>query len=281
MGGNMEVKVVNLRSNTFSHDFTDSIISTGFAVITHHGIDHGLIKEAQAVWRSFFNQKRSYKDQFVNVTDSNMGFVGFGNEKAVGAQVEDIKEFFHWKPGQQIPSEVAFITQKLYSLLEGDLAGQLLHALNYNESIPMDFVEACRNSDSSVLRALYYPALQDIKVEPGAIRAAAHEDIDFLSLLVAASAPGLQVRDNEGNWHDVPFEENSITVNVGDQLQLASNGLFKSTTHRVINPDSSSADRISIPLFLHANSDTMLAPGITAQQYLHQRLNEIYKEGYK
>jgi len=273
----MQVKICNLRSNDFNQDFVDSLINTGFAVVTHHGIDFGLIKDTQEAWRKFFNQNRGYKEQFVNAQDPNMGFKGFGSEKALGATKVDLKEFFHWKPGQQIPEEVHNLTARLFSLLEGDVAGKLLHALNSNgPATNMNYSKVCRNSDNTILRALYYPALDSIKQEPGSIRASAHEDINFLTLLVAASAPGLQVMDSKGNWHDVPFEDNSIIVNVGDMLQLASNKVFKSTTHRVINPDSSCADRISIPFFLHANSDTMLVPGFTAKQYLEQRLNEIY-----
>jgi isopenicillin N synthase-like dioxygenase len=93
---------------------------------------------------------------------------------------------------------------------------------------------------------------------------------------VAASAPGLQVMDLRGRWHDVPHEENSIAVNIGDMLQLASDGLFKSTTHRVINPSDDTSDRISMPLFIHPHAMTPLAPGITAGQFLQERINEIY-----
>jgi isopenicillin N synthase-like dioxygenase len=277
----MDVKVISLRSKDFDYDFMESIISTGFAVVKNFGVDLGLIRDTQAGWKEFFNKNRSYKDQFVNSKDSNLGFTGFGGEKAVGAQVADIKEFFHYKPGVQLPDEVSVLTQKLYSLLEGDVSGRLLHTLNRNESIPVDFVEVCRNSNNTLMRAIYYPSLDSIKQEPGAVRAAAHEDINILTLLVAASAPGLEVQDNVGRWHSVPFEENSLIVNAGDMLQLASGGRFKSTTHRVVNPDNSNSDRLSIPLFVHANGDTILVPGITAQQYLDERLNAIYQKGYK
>jgi isopenicillin N synthase-like dioxygenase len=257
------------------------MIRTGFAVITHHGIDFGLIRETQAAWKTFFNKNRSYKEQFVNPTDPNMGFTGFGGEKAVGAEKPDLKEWFHWRPGQQIPEEVAALTKRLYSFLEGDIAGQLLNALSNGNADLYNIAKTCNNSDNTVLRALYYPALDSIKQEPGSVRAAAHQDINFITILVAASAPGLQVQDNQGEWNDVPFEENSLIVNVGNMLELASNGAFKSTTHRVINPDNSSADRLSLPLFVHPNSDAMITPGVTAQQYLDQRLNTIYQRGYK
>lgn len=276
----MDVQVCSLRDSDFDIKFRQSLTETGFAVVTHHGVDYSLIRNTQEAWREFFQMGNLYQRQFINPLDSNMGFKGFGQEKAIGASVADLKLFYHWKPGQVIPNEVSALTQKLYSLLEGDVAGRLLHALNQNESISTDFVESCRNGDNTVLRALYYPALDDIEREPESVRAAAHQDINFLTLLVAASAPGLEVQNNNGDWYKVPFEENSLIVNVGDMLELASGGLYKSTTHRVVNPDNSRADRLSIPLFIHPHGNTLLAPGVTAQQFLNERLNTIYSGGY-
>lgn len=276
----MNVKVCNLRSKEFNKDFIDSIINTGFAVVTHHGIDFGLIKDTQKVWKEFFNNKRSYKSLYVNESDPNMGYTGFGGEKAIGASTPDLKEFYHFKPGQILPPEVTSHTEKLFYLLEQDLAGKILKVLD--SVVPgANYSKACSGSNNTVFRALYYPALNDIEVNPGAVRGSAHQDINFITLLVAASSPGLQVMDNEGNWHAVPHEENSIVVNIGDMLQLASGRLFKSTTHRVINPDSEGVDRISMPIFIHPHGDTMLTPGFTAQEYLTQRLNAIYTKGYK
>jgi isopenicillin N synthase-like dioxygenase len=271
----MNVNVCNIRDNDFNEKFLDSVMNTGFAVITHHGIDFGLIKETQAAWKEFFNKKSMYKAEFVNPIDPNMGFKGFGSEKAVGSNIADLKEFYHFRPGQKLPKETAAVTEKLFNLLNGHLSGQILQVLD--SVVPgTTYKKACEESDNTILRTLYYPALKDIKVEPGAVRGSAHEDINFITLLVAASSSGLQVLDKEGNWHNVPFEENSVVVNIGDQLQLASNRLFKSTTHRVVNSDDSSTDRISMPLFVHPRGSTMLAPGITAQQYLNERIAQIY-----
>lgn len=271
----MQVKVCNFRDNSFNENFVNSVVNTGFAVITHHGIDHGLIKEAQDVWRTFFNQPQEYKDTFINYQDSNMGYTRRFGEQAVGAPKPDLKEFMHWKLGQMLPTEATVVSMKLFLLLE-DLSGQVLHVLDRVNNT--NYAKACQGSDNTVFRALYYPALNDLDREEGQVRSAPHEDINFITLLVAASASGLQVKDNAGEWHAVPHEENSITCNIGDMLQLASNRFFKSTTHRVVNPSSSATDRISMPLFIHPYSDTMLSPGFTAQQYLDQRLGEIYKK---
>jgi isopenicillin N synthase-like dioxygenase len=263
----MNVKVCNFRSNEFASDFKNSVRDTGFAVVTHHGIDHELIKRSQHTWRQFFLSEQEYKNEYASQEDGNQGYKGMKTEKAVGAKVADLKEFYHWRPGKTLPPQQFVETNKLFSQLE-DVGLQLLDVL--------DWKACCDGSDNTILRTLYYPALKDCTVEPGSVRAAAHEDINFITLLVAASAPGLQVLDAKGVWHDVPHEENSIVVNIGDMLQLASNGLYRSTTHRVINPTDSRSDRISMPMFIHPHSDTLLADGFTAGQFLAERIAEIY-----
>jgi isopenicillin N synthase-like dioxygenase len=275
----MEVKVCNFRDPDFNAKFIGSLLNTGFAVITHHGVDHGLIKDTQSIWKQFFKANQDYKDSFVNPEDSNMGYKGMGGEKGVGATKPDLKEFYHWKPGERIPMELAALTSRMFGVLEGDIAPRLLKAITGIGST-INYEEVCRGSDNTIIRSLYYPAMKDIEVQEGAVRSSAHEDINFITLLVAASAPGLQVLDKNGKWHPVPHEENSIVVNVGDMLQRASDGMLKSTTHRVTNPADSSLDRISMPLFVHPHGSTLLVPGVTAQQFLNERLNAIYKTGY-
>lgn len=276
----MKVEVCNLRSLNFEKTLLNSIINTGFVVITHHGIDFELIKDTQQSWREFFKKTQAFKNMFVNQIDSNMGYKSFGTETAVGSNIADLKEFFHWKPDQQIPDFACGWTARLFYQLN-DVGGQILSVLG--DRAGKNYRSECENSNNTILRTLYYPALSDIyrdhtHVEKGAVRAAAHEDINHITLLVAASAPGLQVLDRNGEWHNVPHEENSIVVNIGDMLQLESGGLYKSTTHRVINPTDNDSDRISMPLFIHPHSDTMLAPGITAGQYLAERIEQIYKK---
>lgn len=273
----MEVKVANLRSNDFEKDLIDSVLNTGFVVVTHHGISDELIRNAQQGWREFFLEDPLLKNLFRNTKDENMGYKGMRTEKAVGATKPDLKEFFHWKPGQSMPSTVWQSTLYLFHQLE-DVAGKILRVIddeNKRQGEYTNYADDCYQSDNTILRTLYYPAM-DFDSDPGAVRAAAHEDINHITLLVAASAPGLQVMDKANKWHDVPHEENSIVVNIGDMLQLASKGKYQSTTHRVINPTNGREDRISMPLFVHPHSHTLLAPGKTAGQFLEERINEIY-----
>lgn len=273
----MEVKVTNLRSNDFEKDLIRSIADTGFVVVTHHGISDMLIRDAQQGWREFFLREQIFKNIFINEKDGNMGYKGMRTEKAVGADKPDLKEFFHWKPGQSMPRDVWQNTTYLFHQLE-DVAGKILKVVddeNRRQGEYTHYSDDCYQSDNTILRTLYYPAM-DFSADPGAVRAAAHEDINYITLLVAASAPGLQVMDKSGKWHDVPHEENSIVVNIGDMMQLASGGKYKSTTHRVVNPENNGQDRISMPLFIHPHSHTMLAPGVTAGQFLQERIAEIY-----
>lgn len=273
----MEVKVCNLRSDGFDRDFIESVMNTGFAVITHHGIDEGLIRDSQKNWREFFLKEQMFKNLFINGNDPNMGYKGMRTETAVGAKKADLKEYFHWKPGQFMPQDVWQETLRMFHQLE-DVSQRILAVIdkqNRKDGEYTNYADDCYQSDNTILRTLYYPAM-DFGSDPGAVRAAAHEDINHITLLVAASSPGLQVQDKAGNWYDVPHEENSIAVNIGDMMQLASGGKYKSTTHRVVNPDDNNQDRISMPLFVHPHSHTILAPGKTAGQYLAERIAQIH-----
>lgn len=269
----MKVGVCNIRSEDFEQKLLESVINTGFVVITHHGIDHGLIKDNQQTWKEFFKKEQLFKNLFINGNNSNMGYKGLGTETAVGSKVPDLKEFFHWKPGEEMPEAVTNSTRKMFYQLE-DLGMQILSVLE--KQTRANYVWDCNESSNTIIRTLYYPALKNLHATEGAVRAAAHEDINHITLLVAASAPGLQVKDLRGNWHDVPHEDNSIVVNIGDMLALQSNGLYKSTSHRVINPPNETSDRVSMPLFIHPHAHTILAPGYTAGQFLKERIEKIY-----
>jgi len=269
----MKVGICNLKSADFEENLLKSVINTGFVVITHHDIDPILIKDAQQTWRTFFKREQIYKNLFVNGNNTNMGYKGLGTETAVGSKIADLKEFFHWHPGEDIPGDVFGPTVKMFVQLE-TLGMQILSILE--KPMHSNYVLECNESPNTLLRTLYYPALKTLGGPSEGVRAAAHEDINHITLLVAATAPGLQVKDLRGNWHDVPHEDNSIVVNIGDMLALQSNGLYKSTTHRVVNPPDETSDRISMPLFIHPHGSVQLVPGYTAGQFLKERIDLIY-----
>lgn len=273
----MKVKVCDLSSNNFEKDLMDSILKTGFVVLTNHGISEELIRETQKGWRDFYLQEQVIKNFFINIKGTDLGYKPMKTETAVGAKKPDLKEFYHCRPESTIPGQAADSTRAMFSKLE-DIGSRILRIIdgyNAKEGNVTQYEKDCRLSTNTILRTIYYPAM-DFASEPDAVRAAAHEDINYITLLVAASAPGLQVLDKEGQWHDVPHEENSIVMNIGDMMQLHSKGKYKSTTHRVINPDNSKSDRISMPLFVHPHGETRLSPEKTAQQYLEERIAEIY-----
>ncbi len=126
------------------------------------------------------------------------------------------------------------------------------------------------------MRILHYPPLTE-HYEHDAIRAAPHEDINLITLLPAATTPGLEVKDLQGNWHAVTCDAGNIVVNVGDMLQLCTDFYYRSTTHRVVNPAGKDklTSRYSMPLFLHPRPEVALTQERTADEYLRERLREI------
>lgn len=271
----MNVQVCDMQSENFAKELMQSLQNTGFAVLTNHGIPFELIRRNQDLWRQFFKSPDSVKDWYVNVEDGNLGYKKIGSETAVGSKVPDVKAFFHYQPYSDIPPYLIEDVVDMYYDLE-NVGFQILSILDDQKYVNWSFKEACQGSNNTILRALYYPPMSEVDYVPGAVRAAAHEDINFITLLVAATSSGLEVKDAQGNWHAVPHEDNSIVVNVSDMMQLATGGRLKSTTHRVVNPANANVDRISLPLFLHPHSEVMLTPEVKAQDYLNERIAQIY-----
>jgi isopenicillin N synthase-like dioxygenase len=140
----------------------------------------------------------------------------------------------------------------------------------------MPLSQMIEGTSRTLLRILHYPPLRGD--EPAdAVRAAAHEDINMITVLPASNEPGLQVRDLEGNWHDVPCDPGSVAINAGDMLDYVTNGYYPSTTHRVNNPVGEAAKRarISTPLFLHPADDVLIAENKTAFEFLRDRIKQI------
>jgi isopenicillin N synthase-like dioxygenase len=167
----------------------------------------------------------------------------------------------------QVLQELAI---ELLQWIENDLPAGVASRLS------MPLCDMINESTNTLFRVLHYPPL-DATVEKEAVRAAPHEDINLITLLPAATAPGLQVLDRQGQWHDVSCDPGSIVVNVGDMLQMCTEEYYRSTTHRVVNPanENENTSRYSMPLFLHPRKDVKLSPTITALEYLQQRLREI------
>ena len=273
-----EIKVIDLNSKNAEKDFYESFKNTGFAVIKNHNLAERTLDDMYKHWSEFFysNDKHYYKF----TEKSQDGYFPFRSENAKDSDIKDLKEFFHVYPKTKLPENVSLVTRKVYKDLV-DLGGILLKWIEKQtpNKIKSKFSESLtrmiETSDNNLLRVLHYPPLEK-DIETGAIRAAAHEDINLITLLVAGSQPGLEAQDKSGVWHKVPVDKGMITVNVGDMLQMASDGFYPSTSHRVVNPDSdSNVSRFSMPMFLHPRKDVLLKDNVSADDYLQERLKQI------
>lgn len=274
----MKVLNVDYTSGTASELFCLSLKETGFAVLNNHPISTSLIEQTYQEWRDFFYSNR--KHDFLFDREAQDGYFPYRSENAKGWKVSDLKEFYHVYPWGRIPSEIRNVSLQLFNDLN-HLSTELLQwvenwlpdAVAQQLSIPLR--DMIVDSPKTLLRVLHYPPLQN-EEEEGAVRAAPHEDINLITLLPAATAPGLEVLDTRGKWHSVSCDPGNIVVNVGDMLQMCTQFYYKSTTHRVINPrESENGSRFSMPLFLHPRGDVQLSTNYTALEYLHERLREI------
>jgi isopenicillin N synthase-like dioxygenase len=277
----------------------------GFVAVKNHGIPAELIADLYKYVQQFFSLPSDRKKKFENPELAGQrGYTSFGKEHAKGSDAPDLKEFFQY--GQVIPEDHQLKSEYPDNVIVDDIPGfnetffkayrafeksgkSLLRAialyLDLEENYFDDFVE----EGNSIVRAIHYPPITS---EPkSAIRAEQHEDINLITLLVGASADGLQILTKNNEWIGVTSLPDQIVVNVGDMLQRLTNNKLKSTTHRVVNPPRElwHTSRFSIPFFLHPKSAMSLAAlescvdethekvyeDITAGEYLDERLREI------
>lgn len=273
-----KIRTVSYTGATAPAEFTRSLRETGFAVLTDHPIGPERIREAYEAWGRFFASDEKYK--YAASPESQAGFFPFRSENAKGAKAKDLKEFYHVYPDGPVPPELSALTRRLYA----DLVAIGTALLKWVQAEAPDEVRArfseplptmLAGSKQNLLRILHYPPV-DEPPEPGAVRAAAHGDINLVTVLLAGSAPGLEARDTAGNWHAVPCDPGMIAINCGDMLEMASGGYYPSTVHRVVNPEKTDTGaRFSMPMFLHPRPEVVLKPGTTADDFLQERLREI------
>lgn len=276
----MTLTAVDYTSATAKEDFVRSLHETGFGVLKNHPISKNLVSNIYTDWQTFFDSTE--KDNFQYNKDKQDGyFPPSVSETAKGSTKKDIKEYYHYYPWGQCPTQhKALLTQ--YYQESNKLASELLTWVeqctpeNVASLYSQPLSSMIESSDQTLLRVLHYPPLNGDE-ELGAIRAGAHEDINLLTILPSANEPGLQVKAKDGSWMDVPCDFGTLIVNIGDMLQEASGGYFPSTSHRVINPDGAdkTKSRISLPLFLHPKPEVVLSERHTAGTYLHERLVEL------
>jgi len=261
-------------------EFVESLRTTGFGVLRNHPIPQSLVDTIYREWAAFFASDEKHAWRYHR--DTQDGYYGRAEaETAKNHARQDIKEYFHYYPWGQCPEALRPNLDRYYREAH-ELAATLLSWVEAHspEEVAAGYSEPLSSmiegSEQTLLRILHYPPLRSDE-EEGAVRAAAHEDINLLTILPAASVTGLQVLGADGEWIDVPCDFENVIINIGDMLQEASNGYFPSTKHRVINPEGEARDvgRMSLPLFLHPRPEVVLSKRHTAESYLNERLKEL------
>jgi len=281
----MQLPIVDFQSPTAPQDFCKSLHETGFGVLRNHPLDQALVEGIYAEWLAFF--KTEAKHQYGQDPVKLDGYFSpTVSETAKNHTHKDLKEFFHIYPWGRYPAEVSDAARR-YHAAGSALAATLLGWVEDNSPADvkarysMPLPRMIEGSDHTLLRVLHYPPLRGDE-EPGAVRAAAHGDINLLTILPAATEPGLQVLGKDNAWHDVPCDFGLLIVNIGDMLEEASGKYYPSTVHRVLNPTGESArkSRISLPLFLHPRREVVLSERYTVESYFNERMEELRGKKY-
>jgi len=292
----------------FSDEIGKAFNETGFVTITNHGLSKQLIDKLYEQVKTLFtlpeDTKLKYEDPELA---GQRGYTGKSKETAKGFKTPDLKEF--WQIGQFVSDDSPLkeiypdniivdeltdfnsITEEVYKKLE--LAGtHLLRAIAVYLNLPENYFDDKVHDGNSILRTLhYFPITDPDSIPEDAVRAGAHEDINLITLLIGASADGLELLTRDDEWFPVTAFGEDLVVNVGDMLQRLTNNKLKSTTHRVVNPprEQMKNSRYSVPFFLHPKPDMDLTSldscidtehpklytDITAGEYLDERLREI------
>ena len=276
----------------------------GFVAIKGHFLSAELSDKLYGQIRAFFSLPQSTKDKYeIEGLAGQRGFTSFGKEKAQNAQVGDLKEFWHfgqYEEGdpenykypknidvEELP-EFNAVGKEVFQQLE-KTALHMLRALALHLELEETYFDQWVIQGNSILRPIHYPALRQAPQQ--ALRAAAHTDINLITLLMGAQGKGLQVQNRQGEWVEAIAAEDELMVNVGDMLSRLSNNRLLSTVHQVANPPQSlwSESRFSIPFFMHPKAEMplncldhcvnmehpKLFEDITAGEYLDERLREL------
>lgn len=281
---NPVLPIVDFTAQGAPQAFCESLHRTGFGVLKNHPLSSELVHGIYDEWLAFFKSGAS-KNYAWDPVKLDGHFSTAVSETAKGNDIRDFKEFFHLFPWGRHPSEVSDAARRYYAQGK-DLAATLLKWVEENSpadirakySMPLSgMIDDC---EETLLRVLHYPPLTGAQ-ESGSIRAAAHTDINLLTILPAATEPGLQVMGKDGVWIDVPCDFGLLIVNIGDMLEEASGGYYPSTQHRVLNPvgEGAAKSRVSLPLFLHPRREIRLSDRYTVGSYFEERMQELRRKG--
>lgn len=286
---------IDFKSATAKDEFNSSLIETGFAVLTNAPITAERINNVYREWCTFLKKVQAtpaLRDKYM-YTSSATGHDGYFPpelaEVAKTAAVRDLKQYFQIYLKGGYPLEEEGVTGEARELFQDMLAlgetllewiDEKLDEVSPEARAKLN-AQGCVNlaetmsAERTMLRILHYPAYDPKDAEPGQLRSAPHEDINLITVLPAGSCGGLQLCVDGVNWLDVPFEVDSIIINIGDMLQELTCGVYRSTTHRVLALDTA-VERMSVPCFIHPRSETYLSDKYpTADGYLKERLDQL------
>ncbi|MEZ4872873.1 MAG: 2-oxoglutarate and iron-dependent oxygenase domain-containing protein [Bdellovibrionales bacterium] len=273
----------------------------GFIILKDHPISTDLLDKSYAMSKTFFDLPEEVKRKYTGVGGGQRGYTPFGTENAKGNAHPDLKEFWHIGrdlepdnenysriPKNLWPEEVQEFQKTFQSLFKAldDTGKVMLEALTPSLDVAKDYFTKMTQDGDTKLRLLHYPPIPE-NADPNCVRAAAHEDINLITVLVAATQTGLELLDRDGKWLPVETDANNLIVDAGDMLARITNDIIPATTHRVVNPAGENVSRYSMPFFIHPHPDAVLKcipscigegakyPEITAHDCLMQRLREI------
>ena len=290
----------NKNKTLFSKNLLNEYQKFGFCGFVNHGVKEKLISDAISTSKSFFNLDETTKQQYIlKGCGGARGYTPFGIERAKDSDFSDLKEFWHVGKDTDFvglkniwPKEIHQFQktlQELYNQLE-EVGKKVLQAIALSLSLKETFFNENILNGNSILRPIHYPPVDDR--DSFSVRAAQHEDINLITLLVGSEQKGLEVLSKKNEWVPINSIPGTIVVNIGDMLQRLTNNVYPSTTHRVVNPSGKSrlTSRYSIPFFLHPNPTFLIKTlqgciseenpdsypnSITANDYLNERLKEI------
>ncbi|CDF79387.1 dioxygenase, isopenicillin N sythase [Formosa agariphila KMM 3901] len=277
----------------------------GFVALKGHFLDEQLVSDLYSQIKDFFEMPNEVKDKYeIEGIGGQRGYTSFGKEHAKGKKEGDLKEFWHF--GQYVEDDAKLEAEypknvevselpkfnttgkETYKMLE-KTAKYVLRALALYLDLEETYFDKFIKNGNSILRPIHYPPI--LSEPKAAVRAAAHGDINLITLLMGAQGRGLQVQNNQGEWIDAIAQPDELMINVGDMLSRHTNNKLKSTIHRVINPPQElwGTSRYSIPFFMHPISEMKLDvlencideehpkqfEDITAGEFLHERLVEL------
>ena len=293
------------RKEEFIQTIGKAFQEIGFCAVKGHFLSDDLVKRLYEQIKLFFDLPNEIKTKYEFPEYSGQrGYVSFGKESAKGSKHGDLKEYWHF--GQYIEEEdkdkynyfpnihveelpeFNKVGKELYSTLE-KTAKYILRALSVYLNIEENYFDQYIKNGNSILRPIHYPPILDDPKK--AVRAAAHGDINLITLLMGAHGKGLQVQHSNGEWIDAMAGKDELMINIGDMLSRHTNNVLKSTVHRVVNPDREllKKSRYSIPFFMHPVSDMKLDvlesciceeypksfEDISAGEFLNERLVEL------